>query len=117
MLELYGTFLSRVAEGRRLSRDEVERVAQGRVWSGARAQQIGLVDRLGGPLEALAEARTRAQLAADEPLVLRAMPATPEFLRWFARPGAARLSTPRGSGAGRATARAAHVVRGRSADA
>lgn len=118
MLELYGTFLSRVAEGRRLSRDEVERVAQGRVWSGARAHRIGLVDRLGGPLEALAEARARAELAVDEPMVLRAMPATPEFLRWFARPGAARLSTPSSIGAGSATARDAHVgMQGRSADA
>jgi hypothetical protein len=54
-----------------------------------------LVDRLGGPLEALAEARDRAELAPDEQLVLRTLPATPEFLRWFTRPGVARVGALR----------------------
>ena len=60
---LYATFVARVAEGRGLSTQAVERVAQGRVWSGARARALGLVDAIGGPLEALREARRRARPA------------------------------------------------------
>ena len=43
----YEVFLSRVAEGRKMSRDEVHEIAQGRVWTGQRALEIGLVDALG----------------------------------------------------------------------
>ena len=59
----YELFLDRVAEGRGLSREAVHGVASGRVWSGRRALDAKLVDALGGPLEALADARRRAGLA------------------------------------------------------
>lgn len=49
----YETFLSRVAQGRRMTRDEVHEVAQGRVWTGEQALQVGLVDVLGGLDEAI----------------------------------------------------------------
>lgn len=45
--ETYETFLSRVAEARGMSRDEVHEVAQGRVWTGTDALEVGLVDSLG----------------------------------------------------------------------
>ncbi len=92
MQESYRTFVARVAEGRGLAQSAVEAVAQGRVWSGQRARTLGLVDRAGGPLEAIAEARARAELAPGERIVVRTLPATPELLRWFARPGVARRS-------------------------
>ena len=41
-------FLSRVAEGRGMSKEAVDRVGQGRVWTGLRAKELGLVDELGG---------------------------------------------------------------------
>lgn len=44
----YRTFLSRVAEGRKLSVDSVDHIGQGRVWLGAKAKELGLVDELGG---------------------------------------------------------------------
>jgi protease-4 len=62
---VYELFLDRVAEGRGLAREAVHAVARGRVWSGRRAQEAGLVDALGGPLEALADARRRAGLADE----------------------------------------------------
>ena len=43
----YEVFLSRVAQGRTMTRDAVHEIAQGRVWTGARAKEIGLVDQLG----------------------------------------------------------------------
>ena len=61
--ETYAQFKERVAEGRGLSEDEVEAVAQGRVWSGQDAVEQGLVDELGG----LRAAIERAELDAGIP--------------------------------------------------
>jgi len=55
---MYQTFLSRVADGRKKSIDEIHEVAQGRVWTGQKAVSKGLVDELGGLQDAI-------QLAAD----------------------------------------------------
>lgn len=46
--DFYKTFVGRVAEGRHMTYDEVHRIARGRVWTGADALNIGLVDTLGG---------------------------------------------------------------------
>jgi protease-4 len=61
----YANFLDRVAQGRRLPKAEVEKLAAGRVWSGQQALDRKLVDRLGGLADALALARERAGLAPD----------------------------------------------------
>jgi protease-4 len=76
MRALYGTFVARVAEGRGLAAAAVERAAQGRVFSGARALALGLVDALGGPLEAIAEVRQCAGLRRSEPAALDLHPRT-----------------------------------------
>ena len=70
MRALYDVFVARVAEGRGLAAAAVERAAQGRVFTGGRALAFGLVDALGGPLEALAEVRRRAGLRQAEPVLL-----------------------------------------------
>jgi len=90
MEEVYDVFLRRVEEGRGLARAELEPLAQGRIWSGRRALGLRLVDALGGPLEAIAEARARAGLAAEERFVLDVFPrhAPFEALRGLARVGA-----------------------------
>lgn len=46
--EVYQTFLQRVADGRKMKKDSVNAIAQGRVWTGRRAVDNGLVDALGG---------------------------------------------------------------------
>ena len=63
---LYADFVSKAADGRGLSYDELEGVAQGRVWTGQRAREIGLVDHLGGLDTALRRARALAGLGEDE---------------------------------------------------
>lgn len=68
MRYVYERFKARVAEGRRLSAAEVERLAQGRLWIGADAKARGLVDELGGLDAALAEARRLAGLSDDAPV-------------------------------------------------
>ncbi|MFQ5447680.1 MAG: signal peptide peptidase SppA, partial [Saprospiraceae bacterium] len=47
-LDVYEKFLHRVGEGRHLSRDSVHSIAQGRIWTGTKAKEIGLVDEIGG---------------------------------------------------------------------
>jgi len=82
MTALYETFLDRVARGRGLSVDGVRRVAAGRVWSGTRAHRVGLVDGIGGPLEALGSVRRRAGLAADERALVERHPHRPRLPAW-----------------------------------
>ena len=60
--KIYHTFKSRVAEGRSLNMETVEEIAQGRVWSGKDAVEIGLVDELGGLKEAIAAAAELAEV-------------------------------------------------------
>lgn len=57
MQQTYDRFLDRVAAGRKMTRDAVHEVAQGRVWTGEQARERGLVDELGGLDEAIAKAR------------------------------------------------------------
>lgn len=56
----YEVFLARVAENRGMSRDEVNEVAQGRVWTGSAALEVGLVDKLGSLEDATAMAAKMA---------------------------------------------------------
>jgi len=71
MNAVYENFVSRVAEGRKVSVEEIQAVAQGRIWSGERARQVGLVDAIGGPLEAIAAVRGRASVESEAVLVDR----------------------------------------------
>ena len=63
---LYRSFVTRVAEGRKLPWSDVDAVAQGRVWMGEDALERKLVDEIGGLEEAIAEARRRAGVPAAE---------------------------------------------------
>jgi protease-4 len=61
----YAEFLRRVGDGRKKSVEDVDKIAQGRVWAGIDAQRIGLVDHLGGLKDATDAAAKLAQLGAD----------------------------------------------------
>ena len=47
-IDIYNTFLKRVSDGRGMTTEEVHKVAQGRVWTGSKAKELGLVDIIGG---------------------------------------------------------------------
>jgi protease-4 len=70
----YRGFVEKVAEGRRRKYDEIEPLAQGRVWLGAQAKQNGLVDELGGLDRAVEMIKQRAKVAASERITLVAYP-------------------------------------------
>ena len=58
----YDLFVSRCAEGRKMSKNEIEKIAEGRVWTGEAAKKIGLVDILGGIDKALEIAVKKAKV-------------------------------------------------------
>ncbi len=60
---VYADFVKRVAEGRKLTEAQVDSIAQGRVWSGIEAKQIGLVDEFGGLDRAIEIAVKKAKLS------------------------------------------------------
>jgi protease-4 len=64
--EAYRIFVGKVAEARNLPADKADGVARGRVWIGADARDLGLVDGFGGLDEAVEEAAGRAGLAEGE---------------------------------------------------
>ena len=61
----YRSFVGKVATARKKTYDQIDALAQGRVWMGAQAQQNGLVDQLGGLDQAVALLRQKAHLSAD----------------------------------------------------
>ena len=63
--QVYSRFLGIVAEARRKTPAEIDRIAQGRVWDGGTARQLGLIDGFGGMDEAIAKAAQLAKLDAD----------------------------------------------------
>jgi protease-4 len=76
---VYEQFLARVAEGRGLEVEQVRAVAEGRVWTGAQADERGLVDQLGGLRAAVALAKEKTGIAADDDVSLTIYP-TPKPL-------------------------------------
>jgi protease-4 len=63
--DIYETFTSKAAKGRRMSQEAIKKIASGRVWTGAQAKENGLVDVLGGFEDALRIAARAAKLGDD----------------------------------------------------
>ncbi len=64
--QIYRKFLAIVAEARRKTPADIDRIAQGRVWDGGTARQLGLIDGFGGMDEAVAKAAELAKLDENE---------------------------------------------------
>lgn len=60
--KIYATFTKKVANGRKISQNQVDSIGQGRVWTGSQAVKIGLVDRLGSIHDAVIAAARKAKL-------------------------------------------------------
>lgn len=80
----YTDFIARVADGRNLSVEEVDRVARGRVWTGADAKERGLVDELGGLRTAMRRAKVLAGVDPDDKVTVMNLPGS--SLRDMLRP-------------------------------
>ena len=78
----YERFLAKVAVGRGLSRDEVHAVAQGRVWTGAQALEVGLIDGIGGLQRALRSVKLMVGADPEEKVLVRTYS---KHLSWLER--------------------------------
>lgn len=74
MQNVYDQFIERTAAARHMSPEKVDEIAQGRVWTGQQAKEIGLVDELGGLYKAIDLAKQRARIPADEEVELVVYP-------------------------------------------
>jgi protease-4 len=83
MKDVYTTFVGRVAAGRHKTPAEIEPIAQGRVWTGAKAKQLGLVDDIGGLDAAIAEARKLGKVEATDVEVYPPAPSLRDLLVGF----------------------------------
>ncbi len=74
VLDTYQLFLKRVSDGRKMPTEKVDAIAQGRVWTGKQALDVGLVDELGGLYTAVRRAKTEVGLGLDVDVALVPFP-------------------------------------------
>ena len=74
ILWVYDQFLDKVSEGRNIKKDEVDKIAKGRVWTGTQAKNLGLVDEIGGLSRAMELAKELARIPAAEEVRLVVWP-------------------------------------------
>jgi protease-4 len=79
MQAFYDQFVEKVAEARQTTPEKIDQIAQGRVWTGQQAKQVGLVDELGGLQVAVAAAKQRARIPAEEEVELVVYPPRRSF--------------------------------------
>jgi protease IV len=89
---VYDQFIERTAAARHMTPEKVDEIAQGRVWTGAQAKELGLVDELGGLYKAVDLAKQRARIADDEEVELVMYPPHRSFYEVLAD----ELSSPAG---------------------
>lgn len=80
---VYTTFVEHVAEGRNLDVKYVYNIAEGRVWSGAMAKEIGLVDEIGGINKAIAKAAELADIRPDNFKIYEFVAPLSSFEEWI----------------------------------
>ncbi len=76
---VYDQFVERAAAARQMPPEKIDEVGQGRVWTGAQARELGLVDELGGLYTAIGLAKQRARIPADEEVRLLVFPPRRSF--------------------------------------
>ena len=90
MQNVYDQFIERTAAARHMAPEKVDDIAQGRVWTGEQAKELGLVDELGGLYTAIDMAKQRARIPADEEVDLVVYPPHRSFYEVLAD----QLSSP-----------------------
>jgi protease IV len=103
---VYRAFVARVADGRGKTPEAVHAIAQGRVWTGSQARELGLIDQIGGLDAALAEARKLAKV--DASVGLEIYPPAPTLRDMLA--GFGQVQAPFGAAAPTALAALATVL-------
>jgi len=94
ILWIYDQFLTKVAEGRTISKDEVDKIGKGRVWTGNQARGLHLVDELGGLSRAIEVAKNLSGIPRDEDVSLVVWPGKVSLLASLFGRREARAQTP-----------------------
>lgn len=91
---IYDLFLQRVADARGKSKQDIDKIARGRVWSGKRAKDIGLIDQFGGFDAAIDELRKRSEVKSFRELEIRVLPERVGLLKLLLRGVGSLIATP-----------------------
>ncbi len=83
MKTIYEDFVTKAASGRKATFDEIDAVAQGRVWTGKQAKELGLVDELGGLETALSIAKKEVGLTDEDKVDIIVLPEQKPFFEQF----------------------------------
>ncbi len=91
--EIYDQFLLKVAESRQMKKEDVQEIAQGRVWSGREALRLGLVDELGGLQDAVKHAAKLAKVENDYRMDTPISAPSPleKFMKFMGRRGGRKM--------------------------
>jgi protease-4 len=79
---VYDDFTTKVSTSRMLTKEEVEKIAKGRIWTGEDAKRLGLVDELGGFPTALRLVRIAARLPENAPVRLKVFPKKKSLIKF-----------------------------------
>ena len=92
ILWIYDRFLAKAAEGRKMTKEDVDKIGKGRVWTGAQAKALRLVDEIGGLGKAVDVAKELAGIGRAENVRLVVWPKRTSFLGSLFGPRDVRLS-------------------------
>ncbi|MEO5896792.1 MAG: signal peptide peptidase SppA [Vicinamibacterales bacterium] len=92
MQATYDAFVEKAAAGRNTTPERIDKIGQGRVWTGSQGKQIGLVDELGGMNRAIEIAKQRAKIDAKSEVELVVYPQRKSFLELVESPFGASAS-------------------------
>jgi len=95
---IYDDFIAKVAKSRKMTPAAVDAVAGGRVWSGKRALQVGLVDQIGGLNDAVQEAKKLARMDAKAKPELLYLPVRKTWLEYLLAGDASQLTSALSAG-------------------
>jgi protease IV len=112
MQATYDAFVEKAAAGRKTTPERIDAIAQGRVWTGKQAKELGLVDELGGLERALAIAKDRAKIAPGTEVELVVFPPKKSLFEVVSDPWGGRTESGEALGAliGARNARAVEAV-------
>jgi len=97
MQATYDTFVEKAAQARATTPEKIDAIAQGRVWTGRQARDLGLVDELGGLWDAIAIAKQRAKIDAGRHVELDVYPRSRSLYELVANPfGSASMARTAG---------------------
>ncbi len=85
ILKTYDHFITKAAEGRKMTKEEIDEIGRGRVWTGLQAQELGLVDEIGGLSQAIEAAKELAGIPDKDPVRLDVWPKKVSFWSMFTR--------------------------------